>query len=359
MKKTKDEIQNEALTAIRGFRRAGVGITVGGGKTLLGLKHMDENYSEHARFLVGAPKKSIHKEWISQAEEHGLSHLIPHITFTTYRSLHKMDLDYDVFYIDECHSLKFSHQEWLDAFTGKTIGLTGTEPAYEKSEKGIMVGKYCPIVYTYDTEEAIEDNLLNDYRIIVHTLELGTTKDILIKKGASQWYTSERAGYDYWTNRLDVAYGKEAQICRIMRMKAMQNLKSKEILAKKLFESTKNKVILFADTQDQADRLCKHSVHANNPDSGENLEAFKKGEIMKLSCVHQISEGANIPNLKEGIILHSFGNEVKATQKIGRMVRLNPDDVATINILCYKNTVDVDWVKQALKKVNNDKIEWR
>jgi superfamily II DNA or RNA helicase len=46
----------------------------------------------------------------------------------------------------------------------------------------------------------------------------------------------------------------------------------------------------------------------------------------------QFSEGINIPNLRVGIIWHAFGNERKATQRIGRLLRLNPDETATVHL---------------------------
>jgi superfamily II DNA or RNA helicase len=139
----------------------------------------------------------------------------------------------------------------------------------------------------------------------------------------------------------------------------MQEYKSKEEYTKILLQSINSKCIVFANTQDQADRLCKYSYHSNNPDSEENLEEFKAGNITKLSCVMQLNEGINIPELKQGIIMHAYGNERKASQRIGRLLRLNPDDKAIVHILCYKNTIDEKWVKEALSGFDENKIIWK
>ena len=77
-----------------------------------------------------------------------------------------------------------------------------------------------------------------------------------------------------------------------------------------------------------------------------------------MSCVLQLNEGVTIPNLKEGIILHAYGNERKSNQRIGRLLRLNPDDTAQIHILCYKNTVDEKWVESALQDLDPEKIQY-
>jgi hypothetical protein len=41
------------------------------------------------------------------------------------------------------------------------------------------------------------------------------------------------------------------------------------------------------------------------------------------------------------------------------MVRLSPDDKAVIHILCFKGTVDEDWVKSALAGFDEEKITWK
>ena len=170
--------------------------------------------------------------------------------------------------------------------------------------------------------------------------------------------TSEQKNYGYWCNRIDSGAGS-MHILRIMRMKAMKEYPSKEQYARLLFTSIKDKCIMFANTQEQADRLCEYSYHSNNIDSEANLELFKEGKINKLSSVMQLNEGVNIPELRQGIIMHAYGNERKSAQRIGRLLRLNPDEKAIIHILCYKHTIDEKWVKTALEGLDASKIEWK
>ena len=362
--KTKDEIQQEALNAIADKKKAGIEVSMGVGKTRIGLKHMKQNYTDYCKFLVLAPKISIFKSWTDEAKDINMEYILDHIDFSTYRSLVKQNCsDYDIVYLDECHSLKESHADWLKEFErlgGTIIGMTGTYPTRKYTEKGKMCNHFCPKVYEYDTDDAVDDNILNDYRIYIHKLLLNGKPTIQkTKKDGSTWYNSEAREYTYWTRRLDDANTpKQEQICRIQRMKVLQKFQSKEDYAKELFDTCINKTILFANTQAQADRLCEHSVHSGNKRSDENLQMFKNGVFNKLTAVEQLSEGITIPKLKTGIIMHAYGNNRKASQKIGRLLRLNPDDVATVHILCYYNTVDRQWVESALKHLDQSKIQW-
>lgn len=357
--KSKDDIQKEALDTIRSLKRCSVGISMGVGKTRIGLLHMAENYTPTIKYLVVAPKKSIFTTWKDEALKFNLEYLLKHITFSTYRSFIKQDLNYNVVYLDEFHSLKDSHEPWLSSYQNSILGLSGTPPKFSSSEKGRLVNKFCPVVYKYFLKLAVDDKILNDYSIVVHMIGLSTVKNLKVKFGNKEWFTSEYDSYQYWNKRLDNAVSpKDVNILRIMRMKALQQFPSKEKIALNLLETSSEKIILFANTQEQADRMCLHSYHANNKYSEEYLLKFKQGLIKKLSCVLQLSEGVNIPNLKHGIVMHSYGNERKLQQRLGRLLRLNPDDVATAHILCYKDTVDEQWVKNALSDFDPLKIKF-
>jgi superfamily II DNA or RNA helicase len=355
----REEVQEQALKATEGRRRCSVVLGTGVGKTLVGLLHIERNTNELHNVLVVAPKKSIFQSWSDDAIKFGKEDLLKRITFSTYIGLPKRDPnEYDYIYLDECHSLLDSHRTFLDVYKGGILGLTGTPPKYTNSEKGIIVAQFCPVIYTFKADDAIDNGIINDYKIIVHELKLGTCKNYQVKMKTKSFITSEKDNYKYWGGRMDIGAGP-IQMLRVMRMKAMMEYPSKEKYTKILMESINTKCIVFANTQDQADRLCRFSYHSGNSNSEQNLLAFKDGKIDKLSCVLQLNEGINIPNLRQGIIMHAYGNERKASQRIGRLLRLNPDEKAIVHILCYKDTVDEKWVKDALEGFDQSKILWK
>jgi len=360
--KNRTIIQEEALKAVEGKRKAGLGISMGVGKTLIGLMYLDNIHVNcmFKKYLIVAPKISIYDSWKDECVKHGFAHLLPYLEFTTYRSLQKASKDYDVVILDECHSLKFNHDYWLATFPGRILGLTGTPPRYKTSEKGRMVGLYCPILYTYIMDSAVDDKILNDYKIIVHVLPLSSERNMKVKKKDGTYFmNSEQKSYEYWSDQLKrIMSPKEVQIKRIMRMKALMGFSTKEKYAKELLDMIHDKCIVFCNTTEQADWICENSYHSKNQDSNDNLDEFKNGSITKLSCVQQLNEGVNIPDLKAGIILHSYSNERQSSQRIGRLLRLNPKDKSTIHILAYKDTVDMDWVSEALKDIDSEKIAY-
>ena len=356
---TKDKLQEDALVSIGNNTVCGVSATVGFGKTVLGLKYIKRNFK--GKVLVVAPKKSIFDSWKNDAIDRGFIEQLEQITFCTYRSLSKSENSYELIILDECHSLKYSHKEVLDkhlSSNGKILGLSGTFPKVSYGEKGEMCEKYAPLVYTYETDQGVSDDVLNDYEIFVHMIPLSKEKDIEKKtKAGGKYYTSEIKEYNFWTKIIEES---DKMIPKIQRMTCMKKGISKMRYAFNLLNQQDDKTIIFVNTKDQANRMCKHKVHSglSKKENKENLDNFKSGDITKLATVDQLSEGVNIPNLKVGIICHAYSDHKKVNQKIGRLLRLDPNEKSTIHILCYKDTIDEFWVRNATENLNQSKIKY-
>ena len=357
---SRDKVQQDALDIAINNERATLGISMGVGKTRIAINHLLKFRDAFTRVLVVVPKWSVKDSWEVELVKMNLFvQLDEHIEYTTYLSLNKHNPnDYDIVYLDECHSLLESHETFLSEFKGRILGLTGTPP--KSGEKLKMVNKYCPVKYTFSVDDAADNDILNNYKIVVHELELSKLKRLKKStKDGRSWYTSEQSDYDYFTGALgDAQTPKQRQYLSIMRMKSMMDYTTKEEYAKGLMNNIGQKCIVFANTQAQADRMCKHSYHSKNTASEDNLQLFSDGRIDKLSCVLQLSEGVTIPNLRQGIIMHAYGNERKSAQRIGRLLRLNPSETAVCHILCYKNTQDVKWVNSALSNFDSNKVKY-
>ena len=325
MKIVRENIQKEAVDIAMKHRRCGLGISMGVGKTRIALQHLIKNYHPICRYLVVVPKNTVIDSWNTEmdkiadqfkdlSDEHyeiDLEVVKQQIEFVNYRSIHKLDPNhYNIVYLDECHNLLFSHEEFLKNYKGIILGLTGTPPTSKGSEKHTMVQKYCPIVYEFSVDEATDSKILNDYTIYIHQLELSKDSNLKKKKkDGGHWFTSEVKDYSYLNNRFNDAMSQQQrQFAAIMRMRGLMEYNTKEKYLKAILKNIGDKCIIFANTKEQADKVCTHSYHSGNKNSEYNLELFNDGRINKLSCVLQLNEGISIDNLRQGIIMHAYGN---------------------------------------------------
>ncbi len=79
----REKIQQEALGAVLSCRKAGLHVSMGVGKTYIGLQYIDKI---GGKVLVVAPKITIFDSWKNDARKFNLEHLLNNITFTTYIS---------------------------------------------------------------------------------------------------------------------------------------------------------------------------------------------------------------------------------------------------------------------------------
>jgi superfamily II DNA or RNA helicase len=370
---SKAEIQAQAMKAILPHERAGVHMSMGTGKTRLGLSYIKEIGK---KALVVVPRTAIKTSWIDEMRLKAFQDL--DVTFTTYRSLLKHNpSDYGCLVLDEAHNLKETGLPFMSAFTGNILGMTGTPPKFRNGEQYRMMETYYPIRYIYDLNKALEDSLLNEVNIYLWGIELSTEKNITTLSGKM---TTEVNMYNFLTKRINdleaeieqfkmlgnmqhaaVAY-KDLKGLRITRLSKMKKFLSKDILLKKVINyiPQNEKVLVFATSQEQCSRMFRY-YHTSKNTATENkriLDQFKNGEIRILSAIEQISEGINIPDLKNIVICHSYASEQKPLQKIGRALRLNPDQTASVHILYYKGTVDEEWVKSGLQSIDESRITY-
>ena len=121
--KNKDKIQDIALMKTLGHTRCGLGVSMGVGKTRIGIHHIIKNYDPFGRYLVVVPKNTVIESWKNEIDIMDIEvDLLSQMNFVNYRSIHKLNPnDYDIVYLDECHNLLFSHEQFLGNYNGKIL----------------------------------------------------------------------------------------------------------------------------------------------------------------------------------------------------------------------------------------------
>jgi superfamily II DNA or RNA helicase len=73
----REKIQEEALDISLNYKKCGLNISMGVGKTLIGIKHMNKHFqiSGNGKLHVVAPKKSFLQSWKDELEKHGYVYL--------------------------------------------------------------------------------------------------------------------------------------------------------------------------------------------------------------------------------------------------------------------------------------------
>ena len=130
-----------------------------------------------------------------------------------------------------------------------------------------------------------------------------------------------------------------------------------------------SKTIVFSKRVDQSIAICgKDNVYNGKIPKKQahiNYSEFLSGVKTFLGVCDKVNRGANIEGLDRGILETYFGSDTKATQRMGRLMRLKADEVATMYVLLpyylrkgkdekytLEKTQQVVWATEMLRSTN-------
>ena len=356
MKKTKTVIQEEATNAWWPTKKGCVVMTPGTGKTKLGL---DISQRLSVKTLVTVPRVNLVKEWEKEMEKWGVT-----VDVMVINTAYKLELkQYDFLILDEVHTISESFFKITKQFVDKPIlGLTGTPNKFIDFKKDVLY-KELPIVYEY--LESSKDKLINDTKIYMHPFELTNAK-IPYKIFT---YDTERAAYDvadrYVKKNYEEIkskfsdYADMITICKEAdktlyskymfyvqkRKMILYNLTTSVELSKKITEVCRDKCLVFSENINQSKRICKHTIsYKDKKDNAVNiLSKFNRGEITTLASVNTLTLGLNLTGASFAVFESFNGSDTNVKQKLGRLSRLNIDEVANAIFLVPVDTQAEKW----------------
>ena len=302
------------------------------------------------------------------------------IKFALYQSAWKHDIQY---YFPNSRSTFICCDEIHDLLTDKRIlfilnskldnvkllGLTATidrKTKYlvqgEEVTKIELINRFCPVIYSYTINSAIEDKTTRELKFFVVKHELDTKRNLETGTKKQRWTTSEKLQYEYLDKEfkrcLFIPLSDPNRDFRIMmaaskRANFLYNLKSKTEECKKLVKHLKGKTLVFGQSNKELLEICPTAIVQDNPNLVRDLQDFKSGKTL-LSCSNKIlRQGENIPNL-DNVVLHSYYSKWgPLTQMLGRLRQSS--NLGYVIMFITSNTQEEKWFQSATE---NLKSEW-
>jgi superfamily II DNA or RNA helicase len=284
------------------------------------------------------------------------------VEMNTYQTVFKWSKPLDDYFII-CDEMDFAFTDIYGNFyktykDNLMLGFTG----FVTANKRPFMDEHIPCLVEYTAEQAQHDGILNSTPIVFIKYDLSKKRDILVKykKGSKEFYTSENSSYNYWDGQVRTLMGKIATAERkalisgnteevdqlksrlkwagIKRSEILLNLDSSVNLTRRLLnyiQEDSGKTVIFSKRRSQCDKITPHTYHGGNPELVNNnrFNDFNSGKIKELGLVDKINRGVNMVNLNYAVFESYVGSDTKLRQRIGRMMRLDPEDFATIYIL--------------------------
>jgi len=304
--------------------------------------------------LIAYPDNKLRDTWMSECELWGYDN--PNITYVNFSSLKKhTDVSYEFFIIDEFHSVSENERELCFDIMDNcitTLALSGTVSEDTKINWGMKE------IAKYTTLQGIEDGILADYTITVHTVGLDNVVKTKDNKGKLK---TEKQRYDGYTWVIENLKRQGANFMHLALARNRLSLSSlgKTTYLKKLLDKLHDKrVVVFTGLAKVADEIGIPSYHSKSSND-DAFTGFQRGEYNHLALAAMGKVGVTYKELDSVILLNFTYNSEETSQILNRAIKLDyKNKIADLHVICLNEPAELKKIKESLSMLDQSKIKY-
>lgn len=321
------------------------------------------------------PTEVLYKQWYRELLRH---RLLANSEILIINTAIKEVRECDLLIIDEAHRCGAETFSKIFKVVKYKIILCLTGTLERLDGKHEIIEKHCPVVDVVGIEECIKNNWLSPYReykILIEAPDIHIYQeyDRKFKEafaffgndfalamsciGKNGWKAREKLLKDNFPGatkeelkkyRAMITAATFSFINNLMKRKEFINNHPKKVdIANLILDyRTDKKAITFSPTIAIANKIkgayvlhSKRSAKSNE----EALQLFSQSMFGVLSSSKAVNEGLDIPGINLAIILGNTSSKTEKRQRIGRVIRYQPDKEAEVFTLVLKDTVEERW----------------
>lgn len=128
-------------------------------------------------------------------------------------------------------------------------------------------------------------------------------------------------------------------------------------IARKIIQARPNsKIITFANSIKMAEAIGIGKVYSGKDSKKKGritMDEFKRGDFQVLSTIKKVDEGADIPGLSVAIQIGIDSAQIKAKQRLGRIIRAESGKFAEMFTVVINGTKELEWFNKSHSKQSN------
>jgi superfamily II DNA or RNA helicase len=355
----------------------------GTGKTHLGLEAVAQTISGGSRATVLVPSQLLQRQWELRLEEFvpdaviakigGTAHGDPataDVVIAVVNSALKKDLTslgrgMELLVADEAH--RYGGESWAYALRAgyeRRLGLTATlERSGDDGVDEVLLPYFNSVVHKYGYDRATREAVVAPFDLVLLGVELDPDEaeeyralDRRLSSASKVLRRVSRPGVPL-TSQLGVLRSMGGDITKAVisfeasaraRRKLLADTRAKKDALGDLaeFVSESDGTVVFTQSLDTAEAaaevlreqgLLAEAVHSKmGSRQRQNLiSALGDGEVQALSAPKILDEGIDVPDVNLGIVLGASTSRRQMIQRLGRVIRLKPDNGRARFVILY------------------------
>ena len=332
--------------------------SVRSGKTKMILTSIRKHsQGKDINILVSTPQVDIMHSWREECEK---LEYYPNIEYCNFKSLHKIqDNKYDYVVFDESHAIPLVNVlpivSKIVKNNDKVILASGTYS--EDTLLNLKFSTGLQQIVNYSTDDAINDGIVNNFKVEVHLFKLDNTKSVQFG-GLKKWYSTDYKECLRLSKKVDESFGKDKMMAALFRMKMINSCQSLIRIVKKWIEDNPDKrFILF--TGDEKVGM-NYNVPMFNSKSKNNdvLKDFQEYRSNSLCLIKKGGTGVTYEGLDTILITDINSNSETLEQRCGRSLLFEEGKESTVHIFCSTEQFQLNWLENSLKSINPNRINY-
>lgn len=301
--------------------------------------------------------------------------------FECYASIRKLDPDnYCITVCDEAHlGLTELCAQYYAKQSGPLVMMTATEP--EDPIYRLRMFDLVPLVYSISIDECVKQGFVAPYHIVCASVEFTKEETVLygtVNRNFGHWKgklgfspfdmatTIIRYKSKYSSDNIAAALGFFRAIRQ--RKNLVDHAANKIQLSVDLAQLIKGKKLIFGGDNQFTDQIASavegSSVYHSKISEKKRLAAlddFRTGRSNVLCSTKALNQGLDIPDASIGIVCGLTSKALTMIQRIGRLVRIDPNDPlksGLIVIAYVKDSQEHKWLNSALEGMDPSNVTW-
>lgn len=354
------------------------------GKTRVGLNCIKTLLSKRpgSRVLIVVPTDVLQIQWQNILDSNSLSF---YCTVAVINTVVKHSWQCDLLILDEEH--RYAADTFKKVFSKvqykMILGLTATFERLDGREE--IIAKYCPVIDKITVQEALLNGWVSKFKEYLVLIDVDNIDEY---KQLNKEFTSHfeffnfdfdlamkmigKDGYKYRiayrdqllpNNALEedrINMFKNITIHAMGFMRAMQDRKTfinnhlkKTEIANMIIQARPNsKIITFSNNIKMAESIAVGEVYSGKTSKKKGrttISEFNLKPTGVLNTVKKAIEGLDVKGLSVAINIGIDSSEIKAVQKLGRIIRAEEGKEAEMFNIIINNTAEVEWFKKSHK----------
>ena len=359
---TKNEIQRIIIDKIKKTYFRGIVLaSVRSGKTrilLTAIREMSNNEEENISILLVYPNTDIKNSWINEMDK---LYYFPKITWSTFKSLKKYeDNKYDYIIVDEGHSIPKDNilplVSKLAKNNDKIIIASGTYS--EDTLLNLKFSTGLQQIVDYSTDDAINDGIVNNFKIEVHLFKLDNTKSVQFG-GLKKWYSTDYKECLRMSKKIDNSFGQDKMMAALFRMKMINSCQSLIRVVKKWIEDNPDKRFILFTGDEKVGMNYNIPMFNSKSKNNDVLKDFQEYRSNSLCLIKKGGTGVTYEGLDTILITDINSNSETLEQRCGRSLLFEEGKESVVHIFCSMEDFQLRWLESSLKSINPERISYK